>query len=128
VQDGALTTGEGVTIGIARRLAAWGHHLGGAQPPEGDGRLMGAPASDPAGVFISSAQMYQEPEIPERWPDPGRDQARRHRAGHERLGKDVADHETRIRTLEKARWPLPTLGVLAGLAGAATGAVALFAR
>jgi len=44
------------------------------------------------------------------------------------LGKDVADHETRIRTLEKARWPLPTIGVLAGVAGAATGAVALFAR
>ncbi|MFE4697303.1 hypothetical protein ACFRIC_09435 [Streptomyces sp. NPDC056738] len=44
------------------------------------------------------------------------------------LGKDVADHETRIRTLEKGRWPLPTIGVLAGVAGAATGAVALFAR
>ncbi|MFD9319277.1 hypothetical protein ACFWDQ_16535 [Streptomyces sp. NPDC060053] len=44
------------------------------------------------------------------------------------VGKDVADHEARIRTLEKARWPLPTLGVLAGVAGAATGAISLFAR
>ncbi|MFE4548270.1 hypothetical protein [Streptomyces sp. NPDC056785] len=44
------------------------------------------------------------------------------------LGKDVADHETRIRTLERARWPLPTIGALAGVAGAATGVIALFAR
>lgn len=39
--------------------------------------------------------------------------------------KDVADHETRLRTLERARWPLPTLGVLAGLGGTATGLLAL---
>lgn len=38
------------------------------------------------------------------------------------------DHELRIRTLERARWPMPTIGVLAGVAGAATGAVALFVR
>ncbi|WP_105968361.1 hypothetical protein [Streptomyces geranii] len=44
------------------------------------------------------------------------------------LGKDVANHETWLRTLERARWPLPTIGVLAGPAGAATGAVALFTR
>ncbi|MBC9728273.1 hypothetical protein H8R17_26760 [Streptomyces sp. TRM68367] len=41
---------------------------------------------------------------------------------------DVQDHEHRIRTLERARWPMPTIGVLAGVAGAATGALALFAR
>ncbi|GAA3230389.1 hypothetical protein GCM10020256_44130 [Streptomyces thermocoprophilus] len=41
---------------------------------------------------------------------------------------DVADHEARIRALERARWPVPTIGVLAGVAGAATGAVSLFAR
>ncbi len=40
----------------------------------------------------------------------------------------VDDHETRLDALEKTRWPLPTIGVLAGVAGAATGAVALFAR
>jgi hypothetical protein len=44
------------------------------------------------------------------------------------LGKDVADHETRLRTLERSRWPLPTIGVLAPVAGAATGAIALFTR
>jgi hypothetical protein len=83
--------------------------------------------NDP-GVFISSAQMYQElrslsdglTRVETKLDGIGQ--------GLNDLGKDVADHETRIRTLEKARWPLPTIGVLAGVAGAATGAVALFAR
>ncbi|MFF7610756.1 hypothetical protein [Streptomyces lavendulae] len=44
------------------------------------------------------------------------------------LRKDVDDHETRLRALERARWPLPTIGVLAGLGGAITGAIALLAR
>lgn len=38
---------------------------------------------------------------------------------------DLADHETRLRTLERARWPLPTLGALTGVAGAAAGVLAL---
>lgn len=29
---------------------------------------------------------------------------------------DVVDHEARIRTLERARWPLPSLAVLLSLA------------
>lgn len=32
---------------------------------------------------------------------------------------DVSDHETRLRTLERARWPLPSLAVLASLAALA---------
>lgn len=83
---------------------------------------------DPAGVYISSAQMYQElrslsdglTRVETKLDGIGQ--------GLTDLGKDVADHETRLRTLERARWPLPTIGVLAGLAGAATGAVALFSR
>ncbi|WP_086809789.1 hypothetical protein [Streptomyces reticuliscabiei] len=83
---------------------------------------------EPAGVYISSAQMYQElrslsdgvTRVETKLDGIGQ--------GLNDLGKDVSDHETRIRTLERARWPLPTVGVLAGLAGAATGAVSLFAR
>ncbi|MDX2679303.1 hypothetical protein [Streptomyces soliscabiei] len=83
---------------------------------------------EPSGVYISSAQMYQElrslsdglTRVETKLDGIGQ--------GLNDLGKDVADHETRIRTLEKARWPLPTIGVLAGVAGAATGAVSLFAR
>jgi len=44
------------------------------------------------------------------------------------LGKDVADHETRLRALERARWPLPTIAVLAGAAGAGTGLFSLLSR
>lgn len=83
---------------------------------------------DPAGVYISSAQMYQElrslsdglTRVETKLDGIGQ--------GLTDVGKDVADHESRIRALERARWPLPTIGVLAGLVGASTGAVALFAR
>lgn len=86
---------------------------------------MGTP--DP-GVYISSAQMYQElralsdslTRVETKLDGIGQ--------GLNELGKDVADHETRIRTLERGRWPLPTIAALAGVAGAATGAIALFAR
>ncbi|MFJ3084710.1 hypothetical protein ACIPJG_33860 [Streptomyces halstedii] len=38
---------------------------------------------------------------------------------------DLGDHEQRLRTLERARWPLPTLGALTGVAGAVVGVLAL---
>lgn len=38
---------------------------------------------------------------------------------------DQADHEARLRALERARWPLPTIGALTGVAGAAAGVLAL---
>lgn len=86
---------------------------------------MGTP--DP-GVYISTAQMYQEVRDLaqtvsriESKVDSFLDEAKDIRS-------DVQDHEIRIRTLERARWPMPTIGVLAGVAGAATGALALFAR
>lgn len=80
------------------------------------------------GVYIPPAQMYTElrslsdglPRVETKLDGIGQ--------GLTDLGKDVADHETRLRTLERRRWPLPTIGVLAVVAGAVTGAVALFAR
>ncbi len=33
--------------------------------------------------------------------------------------KDLGDHETRLRALEKARWPLPALAVLVSIAALA---------
>ncbi len=39
--------------------------------------------------------------------------------------KDISELQGRVSALERARWPLPSLGVLTGLAGAATGALAL---
>lgn len=38
---------------------------------------------------------------------------------------DLQDHEQRLRVLERARWPLPTIAALAGVAGTATGVLAL---
>lgn len=34
---------------------------------------------------------------------------------HDEVQKDVADHEARIRTLERSRWPLPSLAALISL-------------
>lgn len=39
--------------------------------------------------------------------------------------KDIGDLVTRVSSLERARWPLPSLAALVGLAGAVTGALAL---
>jgi hypothetical protein len=39
-----------------------------------------------------------------------------------------ADHETRLRALERGRWPLPAAGLLIALASAATAVVALLTR
>jgi hypothetical protein len=85
-------------------------------------------ATPDPGVFISSAQMYQELRTLSDGVTRVETKLDGIAQGLTELGKDVADHETRIRTLERGRWPLPTIGVLAGVAGAATGAVALFTR
>ena len=38
------------------------------------------------------------------------------------------DHEARLRSLERGRWPLPTVAVLLALASAAVAVVALLTR
>lgn len=96
------------------------------------------------GVYISPAQMYQE--VRGLAETVGRIETKIDGILNETkdIRTDLADHEARLRaletmpktadieprvaTLERGRWPLPTIGVLAGVAGAATGAVALFAR
>lgn len=37
-------------------------------------------------------------------------------AQQEESNKDLIDHEARIRALERARWPLPTIAVLVSVA------------
>ncbi|WP_225838654.1 hemolysin XhlA family protein [Streptomyces sp. NK08204] len=64
------------------------------------------------GVYIPPAQMYQElrslsdglVRVETKLDGIGQ--------GLTELGKDVADHETRIRALERARWPLPSLAAV----------------
>jgi len=80
-------------------------------------------APDP-GVYITAAQMYEEVR--------GLSQAvariETKLDGMQNIKGAVDDHENRLRALERARWPLTTIGVLAGLGGAVTGALALVAR
>lgn len=81
-----------------------------------------------AGIYISLPQMYEE--VKTLTQTVGRiegklDQSLRENAD---LRTSVNDHEARIRSLERGRWPLPTVGVLGGLAGAVTGALALFVK
>lgn len=35
---------------------------------------------------------------------------------HEEIRTDVADHESRIRSLERGRWPLPSIAALVAVA------------
>ena len=74
------------------------------------------PPPDP-GVFISSAQMYQEVRSLH-------DAVSRVEAKLDGIRDDTKaqaataqDHEARIRRLEAARWPLPSLGALCGIGG-----------
>lgn len=41
---------------------------------------------------------------------------------------DLADHETRIRSLERGRWPLPTIAALAGVGALIVAILALIYR
>lgn len=87
---------------------------------------MGAPLPADPGVYISSSQMYQE--MRSLHDAVGRVETKLDglRDGYVEVRKDVADHENRLRSLERARWPLPTIGALAGVGGAVAAAVALF--
>ncbi|MEU9400528.1 hypothetical protein [Streptomyces sp. NPDC048242] len=42
--------------------------------------------------------------------------------------RDISDLRAEVEALKKNRWPLPAIAALTGMAGAATGAIALFAR
>ncbi|MFI6904897.1 hypothetical protein ACIBKY_26790 [Nonomuraea sp. NPDC050394] len=44
---------------------------------------------------------------------------------HGELAKDLSDHESRIRTLERGRWPLPSLAALIALASLVLTLIAL---
>ncbi|MFC8658440.1 hypothetical protein ACFUCT_25035 [Streptomyces parvus] len=77
------------------------------------------------GVYISPAQMYQEVRALAQ--AVGRIESKIDGILDETkdIRSDLGDHEQRLRVLERARWPLPTIGVLAGVGGAATGLLAL---
>lgn len=80
------------------------------------------------GVYIAPAQMYQElrslsdglTRVETKLDGIGQ--------GLTELGKDVADHETRLRSLERSRWPLPAVAAVCGVAGTVTGVLSLLSH
>lgn len=80
------------------------------------------------GVYIPPAQMYQELRSLSDSLVRVETKLDGIAQGLTEVGKDVADHETRIRALERGRWPLPALAAVCGVAGAATGLVSLLSR
>ncbi len=44
--------------------------------------------------------------------------------GHDEVKRDVADHESRLRSLERSRWPLPSLAAVVSLAALAVAIIA----
>lgn len=105
---------------------------------------MGTPQQPDTGVYISNGQTYQEVRDLARTVDRIEHKLDEIVTATKDIRNDVADHETRLRnleampkgdaidvrltTLERAKWPLPTVGVLAGVGGAVTGALALFMK
>lgn len=99
------------------------------------------PQPPDAGVYISNGQTYQEVRDLARTVDRIELKLDEVITATKDIRGDVADHEARLRslesqpkgealdvrvaTLERARWPLPSLAALAGVAGAATGVLAL---
>ncbi|WP_406000677.1 hypothetical protein [Streptomyces sp. NBC_00829] len=76
-------------------------------------------------MYISPAQMYQEMRSLHDAVSRVETKLDGLLGDYKEVKDDLSDHETRIRALERGRWPLPTIGVLAGVAGAATGIIAM---
>lgn len=83
-------------------------------------------SSPDPGVYISPSQMYAE--VRSLHDAVSRVEAKldQIRDDGKAVTSELQDHESRIRRLEAARWPLPTIGALAGMAGVGTALVALF--
>jgi septal ring factor EnvC (AmiA/AmiB activator) len=101
-------------------------------------------ATPEQGVVISTAQMYTE--VRDLAKTVSRIEAKIDGVLNETrdIRADLADHETRLRalesmpksselepriaSLERSRWPLPSIGALTGVAGAVMGAIGFIAR
>lgn len=73
---------------------------------------------DPLGpVTIGAREIYDQLLDTDRKVDGIRGEVQQVAQGQGELAKDLNDHENRLRTLEGARWPLPSAAVLLSLAG-----------
>jgi hypothetical protein len=71
---------------------------------------------DPLGpVTIGAREIYDQLLATDRKVDGIRGEVAQVANGHGELTKDLADHEARIRNLERGRWPLPSLAAVVSL-------------
>ncbi|MET8538134.1 hypothetical protein ABZV67_42120 [Streptomyces sp. NPDC005065] len=98
---------------------------------------MGTPQPPDAGVYINNRQTYQKVRDLARTVDRTELKLDEVITATNDIRGDVANHEARLRTLdavpkgdalasrvatlERAKWPLPSIGILSGVAGATAG-------
>lgn len=71
---------------------------------------------DPLGpVTIGAREIYDQLLATDRKVDGIRGEVAQVAHAHGELTKDQADHEARIRALERARWPLPSLAAVVSI-------------
>ncbi|WP_113699195.1 hypothetical protein [Nonomuraea lactucae] len=71
---------------------------------------------DPLGpVQIGAREIYDQLLATDRKVDAVRGEVQQVAQAHGELLKDLTDHETRIRVLERGRWPLPSLAAVISL-------------
>ncbi len=72
---------------------------------------------DPFGpVHIGAREIYDQLLATDRKVDGIRGEVAQVAQAHGELVADLTDHEARIRTLERGRWPLPSLAALVAVA------------
>jgi hypothetical protein len=69
-----------------------------------------------AGVQIGAREIYDLLLATDRKVDQMRGEVSQVAQAHGELSADLNDHESRIRALERGRWPLPSLAALVALA------------
>lgn len=79
------------------------------------------PPPDPLAVHIGAREIYDELKSVGAKVDRLVD-------AHESLRAVDADHETRLRAVERARWPLPSLAALISLAALVVGILSLTSK
>jgi len=90
---------------------------------------------DPLGVQIGAREIYDKLNGVERQLSDVDRKVDRLVAGHDGLRADIADvradiadHEARVRTLERGRWPLPSLAALVSIAALVVGLLGLLTK
>ncbi|MER7363563.1 hypothetical protein [Nonomuraea wenchangensis] len=84
---------------------------------------------DPLGpVTIGAREIYDQLLATDRKVDGIRGEVAQVAQAHGELTKDLADHEARIRALERGRWPLPSLAAVISIVSVVLAVLAFLQR